>query len=77
MPKVQPQEQLPGEEPKTFADYMLQEVLEGDDVLASFKFTRFNNYKRNTYDTLRQYEQPAALQQRHSLNRVVQSLFSI
>jgi len=59
LPKVQPQVQLPGEDLVTFADIVNYEVVKGDDVLAAFKFTRYNNYKPNLYNTLAEYEQPA------------------
>lgn len=52
LPKIQPQKQLPGEEPSTFADFMLQEILAQDDTMAAFKYTRFNNYKPGLYNCL-------------------------
>jgi len=75
LPKVQQQEILPGEEATTFADTMLLEILSEDDVQAAFKFTRYNNYKRNLYDTLAEYEHPSALNTRFVHNQIVQSLF--
>jgi len=59
LPKVQPQHPLPGEEPTTFADVVLEEILSGDDTLAAFKFTRFNNFKRGLYNCLVEYDEPA------------------
>lgn len=53
---------------------MLSEVLEGDDTLASFKFTRFNNYKKNLYNTLGQYEDTQNLQHRLTCNQAIASL---
>lgn len=50
---------MPGEDLVTFADIVNYEVVKGDDVLAAFKFTRYNNYKPNLYNTLAEYEQPA------------------
>lgn len=52
---------LPGEELSTFADVMLQEVLENDQVQAAFKFTRFNNFKRGLYPALLHFEDPSCL----------------
>lgn len=49
---------MPGEDLVTFADLVNYEVIKGDDVLAAFKFTRYNNYKPNLYNTLAEYEQP-------------------
>lgn len=74
MPKLLPQERLPSEVGSTFADVMLSEVLEGDDTLASFKFTRFNNYKKNLHNTLGQYEDTQVLQQRFTCNQAIASL---
>lgn len=76
LPKVLPQQQLPGEAPTTFFDVILQEVIAGDDVLAAFKFTRFNNFKPALYNSLGEYESPKALSARFGYNKVVQSLFN-
>jgi hypothetical protein len=67
---------LPGETPTTFPDLILQEVTKGDDLLASFKFTRFNNYKHNLYNTLCEYDSPSALQTRIEQNKIVSALFN-
>ena len=66
---------LPGEEPSTFADKVFLEVVQDDDILASFKFSRFNNYKPGLYTTLGKYEQPFNLDLRLKQNKVVESLF--
>jgi len=50
-------------------------VVSGDDLLASYKYSRYNNYKDNLYNTLLEYEDPQYLQQRYGLNQVVANLF--
>jgi hypothetical protein len=61
MPPILPQASLPGEVLSTFPDILLYEITLNDDTLAAFKFTRFNNYKRGLYNSLGEYENPAAL----------------
>lgn len=45
-------------------------------MLAAFKFTRFNNFKHNLYNTLEEYETPAVFGTRINHNRIVSSLFN-
>lgn len=33
-------------------------ITNGDDLIASFKFSRYNNYKKNLYPSLEYYEDP-------------------
>lgn len=75
MPKVQPHVVLPGEQPSTFADVMLSEILEGDDVLAAFKNSRFTNYKRGLYNAMGTYEDPATLKLTFNLTKAIQQLY--
>jgi hypothetical protein len=72
IPKVKPQTVLPGQNPTTFADVMLSEILEGDDMLAAFKYTRFSNYKRGLYDCMGSYEDPASLEMSFNLTGAIQ-----
>ena len=75
MPKVQPHVVLPGEQPSTFADVMLSEILEGDDVLAAFKNSRFTNYKRGLYNAMGTYEDPVTLKVTFNLTKAIQQLY--
>lgn len=54
--KKQAQHKLPGENVVTFADQIYAVVVEGDDLLAGYKYTRYNNYKANLYNCLLEYE---------------------
>jgi hypothetical protein len=44
-------------------------------LLASYKYTRYNNYKENIHNCLLEYEDPHYLQDRYCLNQVVANLF--
>ena len=50
--------------------------MKDDDVLAAFKYTRFNNYKKGLYCTLDEYESVETLGLRINCNRVVSALFN-
>ena len=56
--KKLPQKRLPGENVVTFADQIYEIVVSGDDLLASYKYSRFNNYKENLFNCLHEYEDP-------------------
>lgn len=71
-----PQKKLPGENVVTFADKIYEVVVKGDDLLASYKYTRYNNYKEGLYNCLVEYEDTKALQLKFDLNQVVANLFN-
>ncbi len=51
-------------------------VVEGDDLLAGYKYTRYNNYKANLYNCLLEYENAEYFQQRLGYNSTVANLYS-
>jgi hypothetical protein len=66
--KKLPQKKLPGETVVTFADQIYEVVVKGDDLLASYKYSRYNNYKENLYNCLLAYEDASHLKSRYSDN---------
>ena len=75
LPKVQAYTVLPGESASTFSDLILQEILADDEVLSSFKFTRFSNYKPNLYNCLEHFNTPAQLTQYHDYTRILKHIY--
>ena len=67
---------MPGENVVTFADKIYEVVVKGDDLLASYKYTRYNNYKEGLYNCLLDYEDNKTLQQRFNHNSIVANLFN-
>ena len=59
LPEVRHQETLFGEVNTTFADEVHRIITEGDDWLAAFKNSRYNNYKRGLYPAMLHFEDHA------------------
>ena len=77
LPTVRKQERLPGEELSSFEDQIFHIVTQGDEHLAAFKFSRYNNFKRGLYpDALGEtYDRPEALQAHRDSSGAIARLY--
>jgi len=51
-------------------------ILDGDDLLAAYKFSRFNNYKENLYNCLSDYDDIKFFSKRQQYNNIISKLFA-